>query len=135
IAPARLEDGQTKLDLGFCLHRYSSGVEAGGGVGRKIESSGILSLGRTGSARRISIFGDGVGVTGSARKTGLFSSVSTRSAFSTGFSVGDSTASAFMTGFVGSGNSVGRSASGGFSRSVFSIGSGLTVEWLELYDS
>src|SRR6476469_1716103 len=106
-----------------------SGSDGGGGVGRRIESSGISSLGRTRSARRIS-FGDGVGVTASARSTGLFDSGSTRSAFITGLSVGVATASAFKTGFVGSGKSSGDElgdCSGGFS-----IGFGFTVEWMEL---
>ena len=76
---------------------YSSGREGGGGVDRRIESSGTSSLGRTGSARRISFGGgDGVGVTGSARKIGFVESGSARSAFMTGLSVGASTALAWF---------------------------------------
>src|SRR4051794_19361135 len=106
-----------------------SGSEGGGGVDRRIESSGISSFGRTGSARRIS-FGDGVGVTASARRVGLVGSGSTRSALITGLSVGVSTASAFKTGLVGSGNvpgDVSGDCSGGLS-----IGFGFTVERTEL---
>src|SRR3954465_3761267 len=123
--------------------RYcSSGRDAGGGVGFKIDSSGISSRGRTGSARRIS-FGDCVGVTGTARKIGLFSSGVTGSAFSPGLSVRVSTdsvlgvvlvvvsgwtGSAFRTGFVGSGRVFGSAVTGGLSASGFSTGFGFTVE-------
>src|SRR6476469_5026659 len=64
ITAAWIEDSQAKINPGVRLHCYSSGVDAGGGVGRRMESSGISSLGWTRSARRISF---GVGVTGSAR--------------------------------------------------------------------
>src|ERR1700738_1866668 len=84
IMAARIEDGETKIPAAGRFHRYSSGFEGGGGVGRRIQSFGISSLGWTASARRISFFG-GVGVTGSARRTGLVDSGSTRSAFGTDF--------------------------------------------------
>src|SRR5205823_6439598 len=45
VVSARIQDGEAKICTGVRLHRYSSGLEGGGGVGRKIDSPGISSLG------------------------------------------------------------------------------------------
>src|SRR5688572_22119759 len=138
VAPAGVEYGETKAGTSKWLHcvhySSSSGFFGGGGVGRKkIDSAETSSFGSTASARRI-CFGGGVGVTGTARRTGLSDSGITGSAFSTGLSRGrslvsvfgagrvasGSTASAFKTGFVGSGRLL--------SASDFSTGFGFTVE-------
>src|SRR5438046_1222506 len=135
VAAAGVENGEVEIGGGIShgATRHS-GSEGGGGVGRRIDSSGTSSLGWTGSARRISFGefrGGGVGVTASARRTGLSVSGSTRSAFKTGLSVGVSTACAFKTGFVGSGSALG-SAPGDSCGEGFSTGFGFTVEWTAL---